>query len=477
MLRLLSLCVILFASTAGAAERPNVLLIMADDYCTALDSYGREQCRTPNLDRLARQGVSFDNAFCQFSLCGPSRSSMICGMYPSATGVTTNWVKFRDRLPDHVTLPQLFSRHGYWAGRVGKILHMTTRDHLEGWPGNDDAESWDLAVNLQGPEWTTLGKREVLSPRIKIFGQQFLRIEAEGDDLSQVDGKAASAAIELLEARADDEKPFFLAVGFFRPHVPLVAPKKYFEPFPSDEMKLPPQIPNDLDDLPAAALTQTNKVKYGMNERQARGAISSYYAAVAYMDAQAGRVLDALDELGLRDNTIVVFTSDHGYHLGEHTMWQKLSTFEEGSRVPLIVSAPGQQARNQRSSQIVELVDLYPTLAELAGLPTPEVIQGASFGKLLDDPSAERTKQDAYLRSHNSEALRTPHYKYIEFREQGEEGEVGAGEMTPVLFDLDRDPHEYTNLAGDPAYAEAQSTLRARLDAIRRQAKQPGVRE
>src|SRR5687768_14025855 len=298
------------AASLHAAKKPNVLFIVSDDLNNSLGSYGAP-VKTPNLDKLAARGVRFDRAYCQYPLCGPSRASLMSGMRPDKIGVLTNGPTVRDKRPDVVTLPQLFRNNGYFAARVGKIYHLGIPGGV-GTPGPDDPQSWDHTFNPPGAEFKTPGEEHDPTPK---RGQGFRRVLGDGEGVEQADYQAADEAIRLLNANKD--KPFFLAVGFIRPHVPVIAPRKYFEMYPLEKIALPKVPANDRDDIPAAAFMDSKRF-WDMSEADSRESIRAYYACVSFMDAQAGRVLDELDRLGLRDNTIVVFVGDHGYALGEH---------------------------------------------------------------------------------------------------------------------------------------------------------------
>jgi arylsulfatase A-like enzyme len=285
-------------------------------------------------------------------------------------------------------------------------------------------------------------------------------VKADGDDLIHSDGKTAEKAVQLI--RQHKETPFFLAVGLVRPHVPFVAPKKYFEPYPHQEMVLPPKVENDWDDIPARGINYVTSVNGEMSEEQEKKAVAGYYASVAYMDAQVGKILNTLKEEGLEDNTIVVFTSDHGFHLGEHRFWMKVSLHEESVRVPLIIKVPGKAAAVCNSFS--ELLDLYPTLAELAGLEASKELQGKSLVKTLDDPQSE-VRDFAFSVSQGGKSflLRNHKWAYIQYDE-----DAGAGKE---LFDMEHDAKQYNNLANNPAYGhvieEMQRKLQGKLNSVR----------
>ncbi len=459
-----SLLLILFAafsvSLSRAEERkPNVLLLMSDDLNTALSGFGHPQCRTPRLDELAQRGVKFENMHCQYPVCGASRASMMTGLYPYTNGMFGNEGDLRKNLPDVVTMSQLFRNHGYLAGRVSKIYHMgIPTEILAGTAEHDDPESWDETVNIKALEQNAPGVRTEWSPKDK-GSQTFTGVEASTGDLEHADGMAAEAAIEFLKENKD--KPFFLGCGFVRPHVPLVAPSEYFDLYDRDAMIAPVVPEGDLDDVPKIIREYKANSRYGVTPELHKGLLEAYYSSISYMDAQVGRVLDALDELGLSDNTIVIFSSDHGYLLGEHNKFQKQHLFEEATRVPFILSVPWMKASHGKSSgHLTELIDLYPTVAELAGLTPPSDLQGQSFVSLLENPeSGEWDKKIAFTISRNGgESVRTEDWRFTHW---------GYGKRGEELFDRKNDPGEFTNLAGDPRYADQLEKMKALLEAKR----------
>jgi len=459
-----------FSSAAAAnAARPNVLFIISDDLtATVLSCYGNTICRTPNIDRLAARGTRFTRAFCQGTYCGPSRASFLSGYYPHATGVL-GYTSPRPAIGERATWPQHFKNAGYYTARVSKIYHMGVpggieeggdgRDH-DGGNGADDLASWTERFNSPGPEWKAPGIGETLegNPDGKkpvVGGNTFVVVEADGDDLVHSDGKTAAKAVELIEKHASE--PFFLAVGFVRPHVPFVAPKKYFEPFlPYDKLLLPPKVEGDWDDIPKAGINYKTSVNMKMDVRRQKKAVGGYYAAVAYMDAQVGKVLDALQRSGQADNTIVVFTSDHGYHLGEHDFWAKVSLRDESTIAPLIISVPGKSPAVCHS--LVELLDLYPTIASLCGLEVPSRLQGKDISPMLDDPNY-RVREAAFSVAPSSKGflLREERWAYIQYAEDASAG--------IELFDMASDPQQFTNLAGQPEFAHVVTDFKAKLAA------------
>jgi len=465
---LVACCGLIVASAAEAAKpKPNVLFIISDDLtATALSCYGNTICRTPNIDRLAAQGVRFTRAMCQGTYCGPSRASFLSGYYPHATGVL-GYTSPRPAIGQRATWPQHFKNAGYYTARVSKIYHMGVPGGIEdGGDGADDPASWTERFNSPGPEWKATGDGETLEgnpdgTRPVVGGNTFVVVEADGDDLVHSDGKTAAKAVELIRQHAD--RPFFLAVGFVRPHVPFVAPKKYFQPFkPYDQLPLPPKIPGDWDDIPKAGINYKTSVNMKMDVRRQKKALGGYYACVTYMDAMVGQVLDALDKSGQADNTIVIFTSDHGYHLGEHDFWAKVSLRDESALVPLIVRVPGKKPAVCHS--LVELLDLYPTVASLCRLHVPARLQGKDISALFDDPSrVVREAAFSVAPSRKGFLLRGDRWAYIQYAEDASQG--------VELFDLFKDPKQYTNLAGKPEWAyvieDFQAQLAARLRAVR----------
>ena len=457
-----------------AAARPNVLFLMADDLNNSLGCYGHPLVKTPNLDKLAARGVRFQNANCQFPLCGPSRNSMLTGLYPNSSGILTNSQLFRQAIPDAVSLPQAFRRDGYFAARIGKLYHYGVPNCI-GTNGHDDPASWELELNPAGCDRLEEHPK-IFSLLPGNFGGTLSWYASPQPDEKHTDGLQASDAEWVLERCAKDKtRPFFLAVGFFRPHTPYVSPAKWFKGYPEADMPVVAGIQEDQADLPAPALGSYKKEQDKLTDDLRRQAVQAYFSAISFMDAQAGKVLDALDRLGLADNTIVVFTSDHGYHLGEHGLWQKQSLFEESARVPLIVAAPG-MPKGTVASTPVGLIDLYPTLTELCGVKAPDNLQGQSLVPMLKDAKAKGrgwalsqvVRGGGFKRQGASAAtgdkgkrifgyaLRTDRWRYIEW----DDGHAGK-----ELYDHENDPKELANLADKPEQAAAQKELAEQLHA------------
>jgi iduronate 2-sulfatase len=441
---------------SNPARRLNVLFIASDDLNNDLGGYGHPLVKTPNLDRLARRGMRFERAYTQFPLCSPSRSSLMTGLRPDTIRVYDLTTHFRAYLPDVVTLPQTFRNNGYFTARVGKIYHYGVPGQI-GTSGLDDPPSWDKVVNPRGRDKDDEHLLYNLTPQ-RPLGSSLTLLAAEGADEEQTDGKVAAETIKLLEENRD--RPFFIAAGFYRPHCPFIAPKKYFELYPLDRIALPKEPSDHLKNVPDAAFW-TKPFYWDLNEQQRREAIQAYYASITFMDAQVGRLLDALERLKLANNTIVVFWSDHGYLLTEHGQWMKQSLFEESARVPFIIASPNAKTRGRATKRTVELLDIYPTLAELCRLPAPARLEGRSLRPLLDNPQAKWDKP-AYtqvLRGGQGKrfvghSVRTERWRYTEW----DEGRQGI-----ELYDHDKDPREYRNLANDPAYAKTIDELKRLL--------------
>ncbi len=461
----LSLMVLLLGivtATAVAAKpaRPNVLFLIADDLNTSLSGFGHPQCKTPNLDRLAARGVKFENMHCQYPVCGASRASIMSGLYPYSNLTLGNQGTLRGNMPDVLTLPQAFRSSGYYAGRVSKIYHMgIPPEIIDGTALRDDPDSWQEAINVKALEQFAPGESTNWSPKDK-GTQSFTGVMATGGDHEHADGMAADHAIKIL-GRVKDQ-PFFLAVGFVRPHVPLVAPKKYFDSYNRADMIAPVVPEDDLDDVPSIIRDyKRNSTAYDITPESHKGLLQAYYASISYMDAQVGRVLDALDDQGLAENTIVVFTSDHGYLLGQHHKFQKQHLFEEATRVPFIISVPWMKDQHGRGTKkITELVDVYPTLTELAGIPATSGLQGTSLKPLLaDTQSSAWTKDQAFtIAQSGGESIRTDQFRFTQW---------GFGESGAELYDLEKDPQEINNVAEDPQYASVVQRMRKQLIAKR----------
>ncbi len=475
LMRSLAAALLLVASAAHAADKPNVLFIAVDDMRPDLGCYGAEFVKTPNLDRLAAGSVTFRRAYCQQAVCSPSRTSLLTGKRPDTTKVWDLETHFRDHIPNTVTLPQFFKENGYHAAGMGKIYHG----------GFDDPDSWSephrtakgattysLAENQRIVEQSRqdAAGRGAKGQALNRAGRGPATEMADVSDDTYGDGRIAEMAVETL-GTLPKEKPFFLAVGFARPHLPFVSPKKYWDLYDRSRFTLPENYSVSPKDAPPFAGSNWGELRAysdipqegALDEAKALELIHGYYAALSYTDAQIGKVLDGLDRQGLAENTIVVVWGDHGWKLGDHGMWCKHTNFELDARVPLIVRAPGKKA-GAASDGLVEFVDIYPTLAELAGLSAPADLEGASFAPLLDDPSRpwKAAAFTQYPRSHERKQLmgystRTDRYRFTRWVERKNPSEVVAVE----LYDHESDPAENVNIAADARYAEAVTELNA----------------
>ena len=460
-LSLLLASIPLTTTLANEKPRPNVLFLISDDLNNSVGCYGHPLTKTPNIDRLAARGVRFDRAYCQFPLCGPSRNSMLTGLYPNSTGILSNSQIFRQTIPSHHSLPQAFRLAGYFAGRIGKLYHYNVPKSV-GTNGHDDPGSWELELNPAGCDRLE-EEPHIFTLTPGRFGGTLSWYASPKSDQYHTDGLLAADAEWVLQRCARQRnRPFFLAVGFYRPHTPYVAPKPYFERYPKEKMPVVQGVTEDQADLPAAALGSYKREQDKLTDPLRRECVQAYFASTTFMDAQVGRVLDALKRLGLAENTIVVFTSDHGYHLGEHGLWQKMSLFEQSARVPLIIAAPGRTVEGGVSETPVGLVDLYPTLAELCGVQAPKNLQGQSLVPMLEDPSApgrgwaltQVTRGNRRQGRFFGYTLRTPQWRYTEWAD---------GDQGRELYDHHADPRELTNLADDPSHAQTVANLSRQL--------------
>ena len=444
-------------STEATAGRPNVLLIMADDLNDDMGTFGHPLVKTPNLDRLAARGVRFDRAYVQFPLCSPSRVSLLTGLRPDTTRVHDLQTDFRKLLPDVVTLPQTFKRQGYFSARVGKIYHYGNPGDI-GTSGLDDPASWDAVVNPRGIDKDEEPLLTNQTPSRQL-GSALAYYASPAADEAHTDGKVALETIALLEHNKD--RPFFIGAGFYRPHCPFIAPKKYFDLYPLDKIPAPAVTP-DSGAPPAAWFTVPPN--WGVSPLGQRETIQAYYASISFLDANVGRLLDALDRLHLTDSTIVIFASDHGYHLGEQGQWMKQTLFERSARAPLIMAGPGIAAKGRSTRRIVEFLDLYPTLAALASVPAPTGLQGRSLAPLLKNPGAKwdhpaitQVRRGPAGSTYMGYTIRTEKWRYTEW----ENGKRGT-----ELYDEAGDPRELHNLAADPKHQKVVAEMQRQLRSI-----------
>ncbi len=434
-------------SKAEERSHPNVLLIAVDDLRDTLGCYGNQAVRTPNIDRFAAGGVRFERAYVQYPVCNPSRSSFLTGLRPDQTGITDNNTLLRAKLPDVVTLPQLFRANGYYSAAFGKLFHLGGgRDASARQRWMDLPTSWDEAHAFQTtPAGKIIAGRNLTGGRLKWCEWG---MTAGGDD-DQPDGQNAREAIACMERLGN--RPWFIGVGFHKPHDPFVAPQKYFDLYPPGSIPLH----RDPKDQTAAPPLAVGFGEFGAAFRQFTDAerlefLRAYYAGVSFMDAQVGRVLDALHRLKLADKTLVIFLSDHGYHLGERAWWNKNTLFERSCRAPLVIAGLGVKPGVARG--LVEFVDLYPTVAEFCGVKPPASLAGKSLRPLLDDP-ARPGKSAAFTLvtrgPQRGDSVRTNRWRYTEWSD-------GAHE----LYDHQNDPDENINLAGDASHAATEDELK-----------------
>ena len=463
-----------------SANSPNVLFIAVDDLRTELGCYGQTHIHSPNIDRLAQRGVTFNRSYCQQAVCSPSRSSLLTGTRPDTTKVWDLQTHFRQALPDVVTLPQHFKQNGYFVQGMGKLYHG----------GLDDPPSWSTpwtkpktshgAYGL--PENREIVKAKVEASRkapkkkgrgkVRNYGPAFESSDVPDDTFH--DGALADMAVKALRQCAKQEQPFWLGVGFIRPHLPFVAPKKYWDLYDPAKIKLAPN-PFPPKGAPAYAVATGGELRnyHGIPrgpipDDLARQLKHGYYAAISYMDAQVGRLLDELDALGVADNTVIVLWGDHGWKLGEHAAWCKHSNVENDTRAPLIIAVPGLKNAGETTDALVEFVDIYPTLAELCSLSLPDHVEGSSLVSVLHDPSTtvKSAAFSQYPRSSGGKrlmgySLRTDRYRLTRWLHADDHSKVDAVE----LYDHQRDPQEDENIAAHPAHAELVERLTAQLQA------------
>ena len=439
---------------AAAEDKPppNILLIMVDDLRPELGCYGVDEVHSPNIDRLASKGMLFNNAYAQYPVCNPSRASLLTGWRPNEVGIVTNNIPLRKKWPDVVTLPQLFRENGYYTAGLGKIFHLGL-DANKAVTFFEDSKSFDFFYDAR-KDATKLGKtgegRNLTNGRLKWC--QWLA--ANGDDEDQADGLLAKAAVEILNEKRD--QPFFLSLGFHKPHDPFNAPIKYFDLYPLEDVKLAAEPPDRSPRVPHAIPNDRDFAQFTDKER--REFKRAYQACVSFMDAQVGKVLSALDELNLWDNTIVILMGDHGYHLGEHDWWNKVTVYELGARAPMAIWLPGAKGMGCSTDAIVEFVDLYPTLLDLAGLDSPHELSGVSIRPVFDDPELPG-KEAAFTQVNRGKvygrSVRTRDWRYTEW---GESGELGK-----ELYDKRSDDGEYYNLAESEAFSNVRERMQQLL--------------
>ena len=442
------------AQAGGRARRPNVLFLSVDDmndWVGCLNGYPGVQ--TPNIDRLAKRGVLFSNAHCASPLCNPSRTALLTGRAASTTGIYNNDQYWRPALPDVVTLPQYFKQNGYYVAGAGKVFH-----HVAGSNPPDQWDEFKLQV-FDDPwyrrlEWYPWVKKIPAPPGHPFNGLQNFQGEFDWgvlpyEEREYGDMRAVDWAEEFLGRR--HEKPFFMAVGLWHPHIPMFAPQKYFDLYPENKVRIPEAPENDLDDVPAEgqkmAAFRRNEHERIVNEGKWRDAVRSYLACISFADSMIGRIVGALDRSPYARDTILVFWSDNGWHLGEKRHWHKSTLWQRSTHVPLIIAGPGVRAAGRPRTQAVSLLDLYPTLVDACGLPKKADLEGESLTPLLRDASIKR-KPAVITYLPGNHAVRDERWRYIRYRDGGEE-----------LYDTTADPNEYRNLAGDPKYDSLKREL------------------
>jgi iduronate 2-sulfatase len=451
------------SSAFAQPEKMNVLFIAVDDLRTELGCYGVDQIKSPNIDRLAAQGTLFNRAFCQQAVCSPSRTSLLTGLRPDSTKIYDLETHFRSTVPDVVTLPQFFKSQGYYTRSFGKIFHG----------GLDDSLSWsEKSFVKKCPMYALSENRDLVAKKVKAITEKKFSSPssqynattgpayecADVEDNIYSDGAITDQAIALLKEDKMKNKPFFLAIGFFKPHLPFVAPEKYWNLYKGEEIAMA-KNPFPPENVPQIALSGWGELRayedipqvVPLSEEQARKLKHGYYACVSYTDAQIGRLLDELDRQGLRKNTIIILWGDHGWKLGEHGMWAKHTNFENDTQAPLICSAPGQKMKGSHSNGLVEFVDIYPSLCELAGLPLPSHLQGRSFAPLLNSPDLpwKEAAFSQYPRGGKimGYSMRTDRHRFTVWLDNNK------NTTARELYDHQNDPGENKNIEGEPENA------------------------
>jgi len=461
---------------SGAAEsRPNVLFIVCDDLNTHVSTSGYPHIHTPAFDALAAGGMTFNRAYCQYPVCNPSRSSFLNGLYPQSTGIFDNHTEIRQTRPGTVSMPQRFKESGYWTGSVGKVFHNAKVE-----PGEVAWNEFLRFENDEMPMVTPIRKAfeakhgPIDQGEARKLWREFyptIATQTRGQkpgygptglrDDQHKDGKNVRQIVSWLEKKSHGEKPFFMACGIHKPHGPFLAPDAYFEMYPKESLKFSPPPANFWDQAPMSAMTKRYEgfdFEFGVeNDPLRREYTQAYHACISFIDAQIALIFDALKRTGHWDDTIIVLFSDHGYQLGDHFMWGKVMLFETCNRVPLLIRAPGRTKPGSSSQGLVELVDLYPTLAELCEVDAPDDLQGQSLVPMLLDPKSAG-KEVAYTVVTRGDklgkALRTDRWRYASWPD-GEE-----------LYDLENDPAEHKNLVQSPEYAEIVESMRFRLTRV-----------
>lgn len=455
-----ALTLLVLFSSSWSVSQPNVLFIAIDDLRPELNCYGAVHINSPNIDRLAAQSTIFTQAYCQQAVCAPSRNSLMTGLRPDALGIYDLYTFFRTKVPDVVTLPQHFKNHGYYTERIGKIYHT-------GHGNQDDPQSWSIpAETMWKPHPVSNGDTVGLERDFPaIDGLKLPFYQSKAPEKNMTDVVMTDYAVKRLEEIKDST--FFFAVGFVKPHLPFVAPQKYWDLYHPEAIEIPGRsVPAA---MPGVALHNFGELRkyHGipakglLDDETSRNLIHGYYAAVSMVDAQIGKLLDALERNGLMDNTIIVLWGDHGWKLGDYGSWCKHTNFELDTRVPLIIRDPG-NPKGQRSKSLVEFVDIYPTLSEMAGIPLPSHLEGQSLVPILEDPATEikqvaisqypRGKSLGYDRKNElmGYSMKYKNYRFTRWQTYENPQEIVAYE----LYDHSNGPLAIKNLAEDPAFED-----------------------
>lgn len=424
----------------------NVLFIIIDDLKPTLGTYNHPLVKTPNIDQLAKSGVQFNNAHCNFAVCGPSRGSFMTGLRPETLGILNNTTPLLPLIKDKTTLPHLFKKNGFETLGMGKTFHDKEPDH-------EDHKAWDAYYKFATNEIGKTGEqRNLTNGKLPWCYWQ----ATEGTDDDQEDGMIAKKAVELIKTKRD--KPFFLAVGFKKPHDPFVAPKKYFDMYPLEDCN-PPEVPEGWQRAYPHSFPKWAETFDQFKDNDMREMLRSYYACTSFMDAQVGRVLDALKETNQLDNTLVVFFGDHGYHLGEQKWWNKVTIYEEGTNAPFIMAGNAVRKKGIKSDAMFEFIDIYPTLAEIMNLEnTPDYLEGKSFAKVVADPELPfKNEVYAVARRKNimGRMVKNKNWRYIEWNN---------GNNGRELYSQNSDPGEYQNLADNSEFASAIEEMKELLN-------------
>ncbi|MFY0627944.1 MAG: sulfatase [Reichenbachiella sp.] len=428
-----------------STNKKNVVFIIADDLNKTLGTYGHPIVKTPNIDKLASLGIQFENAHCNYAVCNPSRTSFLTGIRPENLGILDNRTALQSVLGDRQTLPMLFKNNGYHTVNIGKIFHSRKESF-------NDMKAWDELHQFKSTAIGEQGEgRNITDGALKWCNWK----ATEGGDEDQKDGQNAAKAVEFIKSAHDE--PFFLAVGFHKPHDPFHAPKKYFDLYPMEDCN-PPEMPIDWQPAYNHSLPTQYPVFAKFTDQDKREFLRSYYACVSFMDAQVGKVITALEETKQLDNTLIVFISDHGYHLGEHNWWNKVTLYENGTSAPFIVMDPSIKQKGYKTGAMIEFIDIYPTLASLCDLKgIPNYLEGESFEKVLVNPELPmRSEVRSVIRRGKmlGKSVKNEKWRYISW---------GEGKQGHELYHQVSDRAEYNNLAEDPRYADEVKVMQGLL--------------